>query len=552
MALAVTDLLNLDETRVSQVRDQVLTLMQEAFPDVQFDRGVIRQVLLRLFASATVGIVDENVEIYRQSTSLSLIEANPELADDELVDLVLANHRITRQSGATAAGTLTILLDRLTPVVIPSGARFEASGTTFVTESAYAAKTSSANVVLSTDRLLTDLGNGTWAFNISVVAETEGTAGMLRRGTVVTPTGTIPAFSSAYAESDFAGGVVEETNADLIQRLKDGDSIKALSNRTTDLALVRSQSAFASLLALSEVGYGDPEMQRDQHWIFPLSGGGRVDWYVRPQALPQAVTLTKTATLVEITAAGGIWQFSVGLDDAPGFYVADRVALPTAAATDEGFEVTEVVRDKDLATYAAGWQPDIETAEEAAFSRYQTAIVRFLDTATDTDGLTIYSASQDYSVTLLQMLDIDTLQAFVGDRGTRPPTCDILVKAAIPCFVTASFAVHKRATQDDPDTDAMAQALADFVNAQGFAGRLYASSLAEIAHSFLSGGMALSRIDLRGTLHCPDGSLERLQSLEVLTVPDMPEVFVSGRTVIFILDPLDVSIGVTTVDISEV
>lgn len=549
MALEVRDLSALDPARVSDVQAKLTAILQEGFPSIQFSIGTVHSIVSHLAAVINTAVADENVEIYRKASSLLTIDDD---ADPEIVDALLSNYGITRRAGGAAIGDMTIVLSRLAPVTIPNGAVFEANGVTFVTEAAYAARISQATVVSETDRLLSPLGAGTYAFSIPIAAEEEGASGMLRRGDPLTPTGTIPYFAAAYAESDFTGGVAEETNEDLVARQAEGLAVKTWSNRATNPALIRSQPAFEAILAISEIGYGDAEMTRDQHSLFPVSGGGRADIYIRAQELPQAITMTKTATLVDKTEDGGVWQFSLDLDDAPGFYEIERVVLSGDPEETTSFEVTDLTRDFDMETYASDLQPDLLTAEEAAFSRYQTAAVRFLDTATDTTDLTVYSDTQDYDVVARQMPLIAALQAFFLDRDTAPPTGDVLIRAAIPCFLSISFEIFKRPGQDDPDTTAITSALTGLVNNTGFPTELRASALIEVVHDSLLPGMALSSVDMFGRIVLPTGTTRYIRSNEVLTVPTLPEHALSGRTAVFILDPRDVAITVRTADVSEV
>jgi hypothetical protein len=70
-----------------------------------------------------------------------------------------------------------------------------------------------------------------------------------------------------------------------------------------------------------------------------------------------------------------------------------------------------------------------------------------------------------------------------------------------------------------------------------------------VISSFLPSGVEVGAIDMLGTLRRPDGSSAILHDPRgvVLEVPDEPGRMVSPRTAIFILDPLDVSIGVSAI-----
>ena len=207
---------------------------------------------------------------------------------------------------------------------------------------------------------------------------------------------------------------------------------------------------FPNIEDISIVGYGDAEMIRDQHWLFPLSGGGRTDLYLRSQQSTQAVSLVKTATLIDILTDGGVWQFSIARDDAPGFYEVSKILVRGADPVETGFAVTEDIRGLDL-TGDDVYVPDLETVMEGVYSRYQASTIRFLDTSTPTAGLSINSSTQDYDVTAVTMPLVKPVQEFLGDRGVRNPAGDILVKAAIPCFLSLNVELPRRRTDSTVD-----------------------------------------------------------------------------------------------------
>ncbi len=90
------------------------------------------------------------------------------------------------------------------------------------------------------------------------------------------------------------------------------------------------------------------------------------------------------------------------------------------------------------------------------------------------------------------------------------------------------------------------QALATAVNRTPFEGRLFASELQDVVHSFLQDDQRVSAIDMLGRLLYPDRSVHYVHDTEVLVVPDDPAVFVTARTVQFFVDPADVAITIAT------
>ena len=543
MTLTVDDLSALPADKVEQAESYLKALLQELNPTLELRRGVVGDLLLHL-AGITATANNENIDRVRRSSSLQAIEEDPTLAEDDVVDRVLSNYRITRQPGEPATGTVRMVISQLVPVTIAQGAVFSANGMEFTADAAFAARTTSAAVLSPNDRLLTAVGDGTYQFTFEVTATTNGLAGRLKRNTRLVPRIAPPNFVTSYASGDFGGGADEETNAQLIARLQEGISPQAWSNRANILTLLRGQESLATIRQISAIGFGDAEMLRDQHTILPISLGGRVDLYLFSRELPQAVAVTVTATLVDETADGGIWQFSLDRDDAPGFYEVTRISLPTSTL-DQSYEVRDDIRSFDLT--GDGFLPDILSAEEAVYSRYQTGTIRFLDTDTLTTELTVGTSTQEYQVLVAALPLIAEAQEFLNDREVRCPAGDVLVKAAVPCFLSLSFNVHRQGSAPAPDETAIANALADYVNQQGFAGRLYASALADVVQELLPTGCHTGAIDMFGRVRRPNGSLLYLRSTELLVVGAEDGTMVSDRTVVFFLDPEDVAISVQNV-----
>jgi hypothetical protein len=542
MAIPFPDLSTLNPEDVQQTIDYLTQRLGEYDPTINNRRGVVQEILVQLagvLSAADAQIIEEQVN---KSGSLLAITADPAGADPDMVDRLISNFRVTRRPGGRAQGQVTVVLSKFVPTTIPNGFQFEAGGTTFVTQTAFAGRTNAASVVSDTDRLIRAVTNG-YALTIDVAAQVEGSGGQLKRLAPLNPLGTIPSLVRVYAENDFVGGVDPDTNEELLSRLQEGLADRSSSNRITIDSMIRNDPTFSRTLATSAIGFGDAEQLR-YHYLFPVAFGGRVDIYVQTDALPQTLKLTKAATLIDTTAQGGIWQFSLTREDAPGFYEVRKIVL--AGQDDgiqEGYAVTELVHGLDLTADGTGLTPDIETVEEGAFTCFQTATVRFLDTETATEDLTINQSQADYDILVTAMAQVAELQTFMADRSRRPAAADVLVKAPVPCFLEVNFKVFKKTGQADPDLEAMKTDLAAYVSGLGFAGRLSAGALSSVAFKRLSGGQTLSAIDMFGRIVRPDGETKYIRSDEVLLIPDWPEKMVTARTTVFLLDPTNISIS---------
>lgn len=544
MSVNVAKLDELDIDSVQQNHDLLRAMVQEDNPQIDVRRGVFDD-LVNYYGAALATVNQENIDRLKRSQSLLEIEADPTLADDDVVDAVLSNFLIERKAGSAAAGSVTIVVSRLVSTTIAAGAQFTANGHTFSADTAYVARTDAANVQADTDRLLTEISDGNYAFNIDVTADDVGSEGRISKNTAVVPTSPPPNYVEAYAASDFTGGEDVETNEDLLVRLQEGVAIKALSGRTTMQASLHAREEFSGVLDSSIIGMGDAEMTRDRHWIWPTSGGGRVDWYVRTQDRPQQLTLTKQATLVSVSDNAGVWQFSISKADAPGFYDVVDIVLDPDDSTTGGFSVVADTRSYDL-TGDDEFVPDITTAQEGCYSKYQTAVIQFEDTETPVSGLTVGTSKQTYYVTVRVMPLIEDIQDAMGERDTRNAAADLLVKAPIPCFLSLSMTVDQVRSREIAEDD-IRVALATYVNYSGFPGRLYAAALTKLVQNLLGDGDNVGNIDMFARIRRPDGTNKYIRSDEVLIIPDEPENLVTAKTAVFILEPADIGISLRTV-----
>jgi len=559
MTLQVQSLDELDNDDVEQAYELAAQLVQEQFSNIDMKRGVVSDLVTGL--DAILGAAQQtNADRVRQSQSIVLIEANPDLADNDLVDNVASNYRVTRRAATYATGEVTVVINQQQVVSIQEGQTFTAGSSTYTANATYTARLTAAEVTATTDRLLTQIGTNRWAFTINVTATVAGSAALLSKDDELVPSSTISSFVRAYATADFTGGLDAQTNAELISLLEASMATKAYSNRPMIKNMIRNAdttaytmvtSAFANILAFSIIGYGDVEMTRDQHWLFPLSGGGRSDIYVRSQRQPATTALTKTATLVSVDANGGIWQASIVRDDAPGFYEVTNIRLADSEADGTNYAVTSDVRGLDITDTNDDYIPDVEDATEGVYSRFQTAVIQFRDTDTATAGLTIGSSTQDYDITVSHDPLVKEIQQFVGLRDVRNPVGDHLVKGAIPCTVTLSIDLERKDATATVDNDDIIDAVTDYVNTTGFAGKLYANDISNVITPLLPTGVSAGTITMLGRIRNPDGTYTVLSSTDTLTVATDAANFVSSRTVVFILDDDDIAITVTDVEVAE-
>jgi hypothetical protein len=526
---------SIDKDQASAAEAFLVDWLKVNYPSLDLSEGrVLRDILIRP-AALFYALNQTNLQVMKNSMSVAAIEGNVEPVDDTIVDLTVSNFKLTRIPGVVSTGKIAIVLSTLRTTSVPVGTVFTLGELTFVTETSFVGVTTSDAVLDSTtQRLITQRTDGNYSFIIDVVASTAGSQYAIRRNTTfesVSPA--IPSMITSYASEDFTTGQAEETNQELMARFQQAISPAVYSGRTHIAS--RMLAANENIRMLSIIGYGDAEMLRDRHNIFAVSHGGKADIYVRTRDYPQTILVNKTATLIDANTK--TFQVTLGRDDAPGFYTVESV-LPANAPQDQGtLEVTSVTKGLDLSQTTNEFVPEIATLIEGAYSRYQTAVIRFVDPTND-------GSNMSYDVYVNYMPGLADLQSDSINRDNRNPQADYLVRAPIPAYASVSMLIQYT-TSELPNTDSIKQAVADAVNALTFSlGQLPASIIHDAVYTVLDKRYAVvvSPLDIYCRIHKPDGTIVAIRSPNGISAPSEPENCVTSRTTLFYLTPASVDI----------
>lgn len=544
MSLQITSLTQLDTAKVESMIATLSQLMAERHPEVELTRGVFHDLVL-YFDGVLNAAIQENIDRVLRSKSLLQITQDPTLADTDLVDQVLSNFNITRDAGTPAVGAATVIFNLPVLTFIPAFTQFTADTTdvVFVPADDFTILPPNVAATASNQRTMIPVGDGTYAATIVLRALVAGNAGNINRGVTLLPNGSLNNTNAVYATTDFISGRDAISNEEYLTKLSAGMAAKTIGGRQNYVAAILNQAAFANTASLSLVGCGDPEQQRDQHSLFPISGGGKIDIYAQTNGYAQETDQLLSATYVGPATVGTTWQLILPREAAPGFYEVTRIALPKSTNV-TGYSVTLDVRNVDLSNLT--FVPDIMYVAEGAYTRYQTAVIQFNDTDTTTTGLVAGTTKKLYSVRTMGMPLIAELQDFLGSRDVRARGSDVLVKAPVPCFTTIAFDIRKEAAEAEPDIAAIQQAVSDAISKIGFSGQLHASVISNVAHKYLTGRQALSSVDMFGRIRRPDGTITYLRDYTMLVIPSDYSRGVSGRTTTFLTRPEDVAVSVVT------
>jgi len=521
-----------DPELIDQSEEYLANYLQELFPSRDFSKGRVTRELVINMAAILHGINREDIQRLMDSFSPLVIANDPAAADPDIVDAVYANYGVERYDGNKATGTLAVVIADLLTTSVPDTTVFTANGLEYVVTQAYIGVTAADAVVSSAERLIEQQPDGTYAFTVPVVAADVGEAYRVVRGTRFSASPVIAGVIDISAAADFEGGTSAETNAELVARTQQGIAPKVFSGRAQVAALIQDQ--YPSLVNMSQVGLGDPEMLRDRDNIFQMSTGGRADLYVQTADTPEEVRAVKTCTYV----GDNVWQATIDRDTAPGFYLINAVVQHNLTAFSGSLEILSEVRGLDL-TPETDWVHEVDGLTQGAYSRYQTAIVQFVDP--ETAAGTAVGATAQYDFYITRLPDVKTLHELTVDRVRRPQNGDYLVRAAVPAFAHVALEVKYRPTTAAPDVNAIKAAIASRINALGFAiGRLPMALVIDAAQGAVEGGgsYTFTPINLYAEIYPPDtvpvGKITLIDVNE-LVIPDLPARGVSQRTTVFYL-----------------
>jgi uncharacterized protein (DUF2141 family) len=384
--------------------------------------------------------------------------------------------------------------------------------------------------------------DGTYAVVIPVEASSEGAQYGLPRNTVVTWSGAPTTFIRAYATDDFVGGSGAESTESMLSRMRDGISAKTMGGRNSIKALLRAE--FDGISELEIIGHRDPELKRDAHNIFGIKTGGKTDIYPRTAAFPTTTTHACKGVLVDATDK--LFSIQIGRDLCRGSYAVQAVYPADGDTTLSGLEVEGVNFGMDLSTDGE-YVPEIEEAAEAFFSAYQTMTITVKHDI-DVAGMTELESEVDFQVVLLGAPNITELQAFVGDRGTRSPCGDVLIRAPFPTSVNIEMLITRPYGGEEVDVEAVVSNVLNLVNSipMGF-GRLPVSLVIDAAQNAL-GGLATveSPVSMMGTTLYPNGTDKLTRSFHELKADTDYATGRSPRTSVFYALPDSVSVSVQT------
>ncbi len=519
--------LNADEVEARMLRLE--SIAEGLNTGIELRTGVVHDFVIRLQSILGQALNDRLDTVGSSLNPLAAPIGAP--MESDVLDATAAFYGIDRVAATSNLGQITIVVSERRTIIIPNNAAFKASdGRVFRSISSFAARTSEAEVRVASDRLLLARPDGKYEFTISAQSVDAGAGGTLPASSALSPSEfSVPSFDSAFAATAFSGGLSEETDEELTERIRRAIPAKSLSSRASVAAYITEPGAFPDTLAISTIGFGDSEMQRTKRTGLNVSGGA-VDTYVRYNALPSTLAASLEAQVVSIPAGGkAVWQVVIGRDVAPGFY---RV-IGVKDASGESLAISSFERGVDNSPIDGEQVPVIQSATDGAFSRYQTGTLQFESNST---GLSL-GDTQNVSLEIEYTPNISAIQSKVGNRDYRFVGGDTLVRAAVPVYVSVMVTVHAKPGITLSNSADVKSAIANYFNTSGFPGTLHTSRVAGLVNGYLPIGADVASVEVVLETIKPDGSIDRRRQTGEIDALNDPANSTTARTCVFYCNP---------------
>jgi hypothetical protein len=517
-------------------------------PELDLRYGVYNSTVLSPAAIFSQGVID-SIEQWRDNTQIAaLLNRLQNLSEDDtervtqLLDLFLLNYRVTRNPGGNATGRVVLLFDSDVAYAVGPSDLFTTKQLTFTPVNSFGILPTKRTILTEYEQSLILRSDGLYSAVITVACDDTTASANLAAGTQLLPVQNIPGLVGAYAESTFTGGANETSLDELYQKIIYGIASPVMSTRTNMSSLIRSRVDLLPVYSDSIVGLGDEEMIRDQHSIYPVSCGGRADWYVRTSQSIVSVMFGKTARRVAVlTENAARWRVLINRDDLPGLYSVNEIRTPELA---DPLEKTYEYRSYDLTNYKTA--PDITTPEEAAFTRFQTLIVEFIDPAMPRfGGIAEWPEEKTYNFLADSMPRLAEIQEYVSAKSNVSILGDVLIKAPIPCKVKIDFAVCSQPTQEIPDDAVIQGTVVNTIHAAGFTNNLAASVIIRAVQDLLPTDAFIEDFTMTGTLLLPTGKTVTKTDVENIEFYEPP--YATAKTISFFSDLNSVTVNTKTV-----
>ena len=509
----------LDTATVKDYEELYIANYSELYPTFNWSYGSFLYEMVIRPAAVLAASQEQDLDTLRRNFSLAAAAAQ-DTPDEDLVESLASNFRITPKDGTPGYGELAVYTRQNANVYIRAGSLFDTGGIQLTVDKTYIG-VFDTTVYESTEdteyRTMTRVGDE-YVFIIPV-RTVENTDQSVSEGQAVTMENKPSQVTRVEVSSAVSGGSVDETSAELVARAQTGVTAKVPSGNSHLNALFTEQSN-TNVFSQKSFGLRDPECLRDRNNIFGISMGGRVDSYCKTAQLPSTYVVTVDATNI----FGDYWEANLTAAESRGFYYIERIInADNAHVVTNQEEMVVTFRHEEPP--AGG--PEVWNAETARYSIYQAATVVF-----EYPGLT---GDQQFTLYLKALPNLETLQEFINQDDIRNEANDVLIKAPVPSFVGISIQIIRPAGNTEVTEDTIKSLVADAVNAATIGQEaVTASTVVQAVEAAYPELEVDFPVVFESNTYLPDGSrLHQRECNGKITAPEDLEQGVTSRNGLF-------------------
>jgi hypothetical protein len=516
---------------------RLTAFISQNYTDIETGPGsVINELLLKL-AAAIQNKQYNTIAALDQGAAIDSVLGSAGDSYSPAIDLIASNYNTVRSAGTHAQGRIKVTVSADNNYSLQAGLLFTQPSLGLNYELTADTRVSSdPRESLSEIQLYED--QGLYYFLLPVQAAVAGPEYQVSSGTVFSldPRAYIADLVKLEAYGSFTTGAAVDTDKQLIAKIKYNLGNTRFGSAAGILNFFTK--AFPNVQTLSICGANDAEMVRSKRNALGIATFGKADVYVRSSLAPETKHIVKQATKV----AEDTWLLDMHNSDIPGFYNIKSI-IPVTPNVNLGGTLVPTQTDFGYSLYNDQRCNDINSFEEARFTKYQTAAVTF--TYSESPKLAINSTA-DFEIYATHQPSILDMQNLLLSDNERLACADYLVKAVIPCMVSLNIKLLKKKATDTFESLDIQQLKKDiflYINTIPFGEELQASNIIDICHNYNIKRVDLP-IEMTGVILCPDGSTLTLEDSDVLTIPYNLAKGVTPKTTLYFIDYYRVENGV--------
>jgi hypothetical protein len=503
---------------VLQTKEKLDAFIKETNPTADIGPGTVLSELLSKGGATLQNPIKNDISALASSNTVAAALSSATDTYNPIIDNIASNYGTARNQGKKSIGKLKITVFKNRNFAISNGFVFYNP----VLKLNYLV-TSAVSVVPTVKDPASEVQlfseNGLFYFILPVEAAQVGSQYQVsdQANFSLGATNTLPNFVNAKAYGNFVSGLPIETDKQLIARFQSSLTNKTLL--TSKSILARLKDLYPNTQAISVIGAGDMEMNRDKQNLFGISTLGMTDVYVRTTFGPETRLITK-----EATKTGNTWSFTLGAGEFSGFYRVVSV-IPSGKQL-----IGSIIHSETFSYSTVGLtkKNQLNNATEARFTKYQTCTVSFAY-----DGTTETTATFD--VLLAGQPDITEIQDIFLSSAERIACADYLIKSAIPCYVTVNLKVHKKTNLTVLPIENIKQDIYNYINSKNFQDDVNVSEIIDICHNYDIRNVELP-VTLTGDIYTNQSTVLTITDKDVLAIPTNLDLGVSKNTTIFMID----------------